>query len=35
MCKFESSQTDESRVQTTDSSKGYRKPRALSHHDGW
>jgi len=26
MCKFESSQKDETRVQSTDSSKAYRKP---------
>jgi len=28
MCKFESSQKDESRAQSVDSSKAYRKPRA-------
>jgi len=30
MCKFESSQKDESRAQSADSSKAYRKPRALN-----
>jgi len=29
MCKFESSQTEESRAQLTDSSKAYRKPGAF------
>jgi len=29
MCKFESSQKDESRAQSADSSKAYRKPRAI------
>jgi len=30
MCKFESSQKDESRAQSADSSKAYRKPRAFN-----
>jgi len=31
MCKFESSQEDESRAQLADSSKAYWKPKALSY----
>jgi len=30
MCKFESSQKDESRGQSADSSKAYRKPKAFN-----
>jgi len=32
MCKFESSQKDESRAQSTDSWKNYRKPRTFNCH---